>query len=418
MTRTFGHARPWRARGVVLIVSILAAQPAWGATLRVCPEGCAYKAIQPAIDAAAAGDLIRIGRGRFEGALAIAGKALRIEGEGPTRTLIDAGESDTDRSTWAPALRLDCTSAADIRISGVGISGGRTESDFDNDLPDYGAGVRNAGCTVVLFDSIITDNEHSVTRGTRRLKGGGAGIANLAGGTMTLRDVVVIGNRITGGAGTALGAGIYNEGRLVVVDSRLYGNTARSYFNAPEPSMEPSMEAPTSTADVVVPQSPPPVFLGQGGGLYNRGGVVTLRDSVVTGNLVEGFRAASSGGGLATSGGRLTVIGSTIARNSSAGGDPSLPSNSGQGGGIFADGRVLLRDVSVVRNVALTRGGGILVTGAGTLTLDQAEIQHNRASGPSPAGGGIMTLPGGSVTATDARIDHNRPDDCAGAFGC
>jgi pectin methylesterase-like acyl-CoA thioesterase len=70
------------------VFALLAAGPVHAATLTVCPSGCDFTAIQPAVDSALSGDTIRIFSGMFPG-FSITDKSLVLRGEGASRTVID-----------------------------------------------------------------------------------------------------------------------------------------------------------------------------------------------------------------------------------------------------------------------------------------------------------------------------------------
>src|SRR5262245_7795043 len=59
-------------------------------TRTVCATGCQYSTIQSAIDAAAAGDTISIGKGHYVELLNTAGKRLTLQGADWRTTIIDA----------------------------------------------------------------------------------------------------------------------------------------------------------------------------------------------------------------------------------------------------------------------------------------------------------------------------------------
>lgn len=88
-----GGQRPRRhvaAAAAGLVTAGLVAGPAGIAsatTLTVCAQGCAYSQIQPAVDAASAGDTITVGRGTYAGGIVIA-KALTLSGDGADATVI------------------------------------------------------------------------------------------------------------------------------------------------------------------------------------------------------------------------------------------------------------------------------------------------------------------------------------------
>ena len=111
----------------------------------------------------------------------------------------------------------------------------------------------------------------------------GRGIYNT--GTLTVTDVTVSGNSVSGDGG-----GIYNTGTLTVTDSTVSGNNVTA------------------------------ITLG-GGGIYSTG-TLTVTDSTVSGNYATG-----SGGGIYSTG-TLTVTGSTVSGNSAT----------SSGGGIYSTG--------------------------------------------------------------------------------
>jgi hypothetical protein len=108
-------------------------------------------------------------------------------------------------------------------------------------------------------------------------------------------------------------------------------------------------------------------FGGNGGGIFNIGGTITVANSVLSGN-----KSHANGGGIFSQG-SLTVTGSTFTGNSTRG-----------------------------------AGGGILFT-AGTLTVTSSTFDTNDAF----AGGGIaIDASGGSTTITNTTFSHN-----TGSFG-
>ena len=80
-------------------------------TLTVCPRGCGYAQIQPAVDAASAGDTILVGPGRYAGGIVIA-TALTLSGAGPGATVISGG---------GPVISV---SASPVTIRAVSVTGG------------------------------------------------------------------------------------------------------------------------------------------------------------------------------------------------------------------------------------------------------------------------------------------------------
>jgi hypothetical protein len=109
---------------------------------------------------------------------------------------------------------------------------------------------------------------------------------------------------------------------------------------------------------------------GSGGGI-DSGGTLTLTDSTVTGNQVQG---TNEGGGIQSSG-TLTVVRSTISYNSALGSD--------RAGGIGDAGPITIINTTLAHNTLQTGGlgAGLYVnTGSTTLTNDLFDLN---AAGPS-----------------------------------
>jgi len=118
---------------------------------------------------------------------------------------------------------------------------------------------------------------------------------------------------------------------------------------------------------------------GNGGGLFNEGSVVTLRDTIVANN-----RASVSGGIDNSFGGVMTLLRSIVSDNRSHAG----------GGGIYNSGTMTLIDSTVSGNASETSGGGGIINFAnksypnsGTMTIVDSTISRNSAA---QSGGGII----------------------------
>ena len=166
------------------------------------------------------------------------------------------------------------------------------------------------------------------------------------------------------------GGGILNHGGLSLNDS-IVSNSATPYGNQP------------------------------GGGVFNDA-EATL---TVIGSTINGNHAGCDGGGIFSSGGTLTMMNSTISGNSVGGGDGCL--NGGTGGGIFSSG-----GSSTVTNSTISgndaggmvgEGGGILLAGAGTLTVTTAPS----ATTSRNYGGGIRNVAQTNLTVKESTLSGN-----------
>ncbi|MEH2061599.1 MAG: hypothetical protein V7K50_04885 [Nostoc sp.] len=129
-----------------------------------------------------------------------------------------------------------------------------------------------------------------------------------------------------------------------------------------------------------------------GGGAISNEGVLTLSNSIITGNTVSyittGTYSYNKGGGIYNSG-SLTVNYSIISGNSTNGDD---------GGGIYNSGSLTVNNTTISGNTA-TFGGGI--KNDGSLTVNYSTINGNSAYD----GNGILN--DGSLTVNHSTISYN-----------
>jgi predicted small secreted protein len=137
-----------------------------------------------------------------------------------------------------------------------------------------------------------------------------------------------------------------------------------------------------------------------GGGIFNDGGDVFIRDATLSDNSAS----QSDGGGVLSTGGRVIAIESTFGRNRSA----------GSGGGIHItnsftafDGSTIESNhagVSLVENQS-GHGGGLYVTGdLASVILKDSVVDNNIASGD---GGGIWNQAGNSMFLSGSTLISN-----------
>jgi CSLREA domain-containing protein len=148
---------------------------------------------------------------------------------------------------------------------------------------------------------------------------------------------------------------------------------------------------------------------GAGGGILvtvgdGTPGVLTLRDSVVSGNGVTG-----SGGGIASQG-STTIVSSTISGNSATG---SASAGPGTGGGVVAtQGSLQVLSSTISANTTDGSGAGMTVSSGVPTTIQSSTIAGNTSSGAGLSGG-IALGNLATVTATGSIIAGNRPVNCS-----
>jgi hypothetical protein len=281
---------------------VLDAGPASAATLDVCPSGCAYAEIAPALAAAHDGDTIKIGAGTYDGGLTV-DVSVKLVGAGAASTIISGG---------GPVVTIGefgASSEPTVSIDGVTITDGVTRSSPESTpftgqegVFAAGGGVEippnadfSGGAVVTIANSVITGNRvapsDTAPAGPDCPSGpcpfalaGGGGIDSW--GTLRLSITTVSNNRVGSASGLstlasdAVGGAITNFlGPLTISRSVIHGNQA-------------SASAPNGR-------------FAEGGGLMAFGGTLKVRNSSVTGNssalaasLPNSVELLANGGGM------------------------------------------------------------------------------------------------------------------------
>jgi len=229
--------------------------------------------------------------------------------------------------------------------------------DVTDDLTVLGRGtgvavVGGRGFDDRIFDVAPTKNKISVrmlglTIARGNAFGTGGGIENHDTASLSLKQMVVRSNRVSGAIAN-LGGGIENDGELLIQQSQVIANDASGNM------------------------------FSVGGGISN-GGALTVVDSSITGN-----RAEANGGGLYNGApGTASVTASTFAANRSG----------HSGGGVWNRGQLTMENTTVSGNDAVPWGGG-LNNNLGTATLSHVTVAANSAG---LFGAGINNTGGGGV---------------------
>jgi len=325
---------------------------------------------------------------------------LVINGVGSSLTIVDARGIDRVFHIHA---------GAEVEISNIAITGGRA---------GRGGGVANeAGGNLTLSDVLVGLNTTSgygggiYNVGLLDINGGtwvenqayeGGGLANLGGGAATVNDLLVINNHAD-----KVGGGLLNEqADLEINDSTIRENEA----------------------------------VRNGGGIFNWAGVVDINGTDIIKN-----KAGQSGGGIENTGntvydpgsiggGEVTIVNSSIRKNTA--GD--------QGGGVDnkRDSTLTITSTRFYKNTA-ELGGGIASTsdatfGAGSVTVSFSEFDQNSASAYGGGlynefstaqltdndflgnrayeGGGLAGIGGGTVTVDLGEFRSNQADKVGGGL--
>jgi predicted outer membrane repeat protein len=319
---------------------------------------CAFATIQKGVEWVGSGGTVNVAAGTYTENVTV-NQDLTLEGAGVDRTIVDGGGSDSvlfiGSGTEASISGLTIRNGSTSWGGGVYVSGAGTlilsHSAVVSNTATWGAGgVVNAGGALTISDSIVMNNVVS--------EGKGGGIYTM-GGTLTLQNSTVASNHARGDGG----GGIYNGGGSVtILNSAVISNTADN----------------------------------QGGGIANWDGPLTISESTVRGNRVQG---ANAGGGGLFSSNTAVVTNVTFSGNTS----------DNDGGGIHNQEAMTLTNVTISGNTA-GYGGGILNTWVLTLTVVNSTIANNHVSPGSTGAGGIHNY--GYVTFKNTLLAYNQNANC------
>jgi hypothetical protein len=457
-----------RSRKVVLFSAVTAALPLIGAgrasaaTLNVCPSGCPYAQIAPALADAKSGDRIKIAPGTYAGGLTI-DTSVKLVGAGPGSTTISGG---------GPVLTIGEFGAASeptVSIDGVRITGGVTRSSPESTpftgqegVFAAGGGVEmppnadfSGGATVTIRNSVITGNRvaptDTVPFGPPCPSGpcpfafaGGGGIDSW--GTLTLANTTISNNRVGSASGLSTlasdadgGAIISQLGPLTIRRSDVHGNQASA--TGPNgrfaeaggifmfgPRMTVSNSSVTDNSAALAASLPNSVeLLANGGGFHITSdvSVAKITNTTVSGNSATmtntvGDAQAFSGGIHLDVGVDFTLRGSVVADNSvrsatlgGSSGDAEGDSGAGPLLGKISNTHFTGNDVSVssAGGDATAFAGGLIDLGSITHSvLSDNHVHATSAHGSVLAAGGALVVAEDRLTLRNTAVSGNTVD--------
>ena len=298
-------------------------------------------------------------------------------------------------------------------ISGLTITNGRTPDAVTEDVAPFGGGIWQTGGSLTLRDVVITGNRTG-NGGPMRFNSptlggfGGFGGGIYATGTLTMTDCVISNNTTgKGGDGTQFGgsggrgAGIYfGPGTLTMTNVAVTGN---------------------HTGQGGGPHSG---NSGDAGGMWigndslpNQATNVNLHKVTVTDNTTAAAVAngdTGTGGGIVVIQGTTTMTDSTV-RNNHTGDAPST--SAGRGGGIFNSATLTIRNSLISGNSTGDNSFGSNNNGGGIASFSSLTLINSTVSGNSTGaetagiGGGVFvfnfaTLINCTITGNSTPGDH------------
>ena len=340
------QGQAWRgAKMMVLLVPMVmtllwaGAEAASAATLTVCPSGCQYSQIGPAVAAASNGDTIQVGPGTYQGGVTI-DVSVRLAGAGAGSTIIRGGDHVLTVGT------LGASSEPVVTISGVTVTGGLARSSPISE-PVFGVkGLWAGGGGVEIPPKAVPADGPPVNGATVTISD-----SAISGNIAAPSAAVPSGIKCPGGFpdgqcpfAAAVGGGVESWGLLTLVNTTVNDNTAGPVGGLP---------AICSDCD--------------GGGIFSEQGSLTLTGTALSGN--RAIAAAPNGrfaeGGAVYASPDFGGSNALAVRNSAVtGNNASLTTNLPR----FAGGKLI--DLGA-------NGGGIHVGDGVPATVDSTAMTHN-----------------------------------------
>lgn len=277
--------------------------------------GTAFSTIQPAIDAAAAGDEVWVASGLYD----------------EVRVSVNADGSGIDTGS------LVLKSGVEVYGGFVGSEVNRSERDWEANPTVIDGTVARSGTAayhVVVTASDVTLDGFTITGGRANVSGSvlglGGGIFNAAHGAIAIRNCTIEGNEAHTGGG--MGSTNSSTACILIDNCRIRANTTIKF-------------GPSS-------------FSAHAGGIYfgsNGTPEHTIRDSIVEGNV------SGDGGGISFGNFARAVVDRCVFRNNEALSDRG----DGLGGGMFLHSKADVRIANTVfdTNLASNRGGAVSLGG-------------------------------------------------------
>ena len=232
----------------------------------------------------------------------------------------------------------------------------------------------SGGKTIAVENNVISPSSYAY--------GGGIYVS---GGTNTLTNCSITGNKVSASSSSTYGGGIYVSGGTNTLENcSITKNTAFSSSSA------------------------------SGGGVYIYSGTNTLTNCSITDNTASTTSYSAYGGGVYIYSGTNTLTNCSITDNTASASSSAASASSAYGGGVhIAGGTNTLENCSITKNTAFSSsssasGGGVYLGGGGTNTLTNCSIIKNTASTTSYSaygGGGYLNT--GTNTLTNCSITGN-----------
>ncbi len=267
--------------------------------------------------------------------------------------------------------------------------------------------IHGPGAYLLTIDASGNDPtpDSTLSDGVATNDGDGSRVLNIDDNSPAVRNVEIIGLRLTGGDVQQYGGGILARENLFLRESIVDGNSSSS-----EGGGIFSFSAAGSSSSLIIVDS----VVSDNATGYEGGGIrKVIGDLTVGRSVVEDNQAGDTGGGISAANELVEVLirDSLIQRNR------TIANRSFGGGGVFLyDAVATITNSSIVENEA-GRGGGVMVVRSGTLSQTQSTVISNSTVSENVArqeAGGVHASLADEVTVSHCTIANN---SLAGVWG-
>ena len=308
-----------------------------------------------------------------------------------------------DMSLVGGAIRDTAVTGPVIFVNGGTLTIGGDSEFSGNNVSDESGELRPAGvdklkyAPITAYNGTVRVEGGTLSNNTGLLRGGAVGLWARDGGTPTfeMSGGTISGNKISHPRWYGFGAGVYGEGAKadisggILKENQTEKGAGLAFINSDV----------SLSGGVVVQGNDNGEYEGFGGGLFQGGGSLAIKDATFTENV-----STRSGGGLYQEGGSLTIEGATFTKNVANGKKEPFDG----GGAIHTEGEIQVKisGADIRSNTAASSGGGIYFGKATKAEIHAAVLSGNTSNG-FWGGGAVYSDTKAEVTIYNGLIRGN-----------
>ncbi|MGK7930662.1 MAG: beta strand repeat-containing protein, partial [Microcystaceae cyanobacterium] len=326
--------------------------------------------IDNGLDISASGGTINIGAGTYTQGEIFIDKSIIINGNSAEDTIISGNNVNRVFNIAGEEIT--------VNLDGLTIRDGTADN-------ASGGGILNTNSTLTIANSVIANNEATITTFSGQGRGGGI---NNDGGIVTIQNSIISDNNAA-----TNGGGIRNHrgGTIIIQNTTISGNTASRFGGGIRSFNNNDGQNTVIITDSIFSNNT--VTNRNGGGISNVGQSITIEDSTFSNN-----RATNGNGGAIHNGqnGTLNLTNLTLEQNTAV---------NGVGSGIFSQNsnEITFNGTTNIGSDIVTNGsqsynGTVIVSNDSTLNSNGNDITFNDNVNSVESG---LTIQGNNVTQND-----------------